>query len=71
MQVAVKSGDATLGDLGALVLVLLDPVEVLHIVGATQELHKILIVGDDEQLEVTLPRATLDDSVIEKVHSRC
>lgn len=44
------------------------PVEMLHIVRATQELHKILIVGDDEQLEVTLSRATLDDSAMEKIH---
>lgn len=43
------------------------PVEMLHVVGAPQELHKILVMGDDEQLEVTLSRATLDDSTMEKV----
>lgn len=43
-------------------MVLFDPVEMLHVVGATQKLHKVLVMGDDEQLEVTLPRATLDDS---------
>lgn len=66
----VQTFDAALGDHWALVLVLADPVEMLHIIGATQELHKIFIMGDDEQLEVTLLRATLDDSAIKKVH-RC
>lgn len=32
------------------------------VAGASQQLHKVLIVSDDEQLEVPLTRATLDDA---------
>ncbi len=32
----------------------------LHIVGPSQELHKILVVGDNKELEVALARTTLD-----------
>ncbi len=32
----------------------------LHIVGPSQELHKILVVGDNKELEVALTRTTLD-----------
>lgn len=45
-----------------MVLVLADAIEVLDVAGATQQLHKVLVVGDDQQLEVPLSRATLDDS---------
>lgn len=34
----------------------------LDVAGATQQLHKVLVVGDDQELEVPLSRATLDDS---------
>ncbi len=60
MQVGVESVNVTLRDLWALVLVLPDPVEMLHIVGPSQELHKILVVGDNKELEVALTRTTLD-----------
>ncbi len=60
MQVRVESVNVTLRDLWALVLVLPDPVEMLHIVGPSQELHKILVVGDNKELEVALARTTLD-----------
>lgn len=63
MQVGVKSLDAAFGDLWTLVLVLLDPVEVFHVIGAAEKFDKVFIVGDYKQLEVTLLRATLDDSV--------
>ncbi len=43
-----------------MVLVLPDPVELLHIVGPSQELHKILVVGDNKELDVALARTTLD-----------
>lgn len=32
-----------------------------NVAGPPQQLHKVLIVGDDQQLEVTLARATLND----------
>lgn len=32
------------------------------VAGPAQQLHKVFIVGDDEQLEVSLARAILDDS---------
>lgn len=41
-------------------MVLPDPVEMLHIVGSSQELDKILVVGDNKQLEVALARTALD-----------
>lgn len=62
MEVRRERGDAALVDFGVLVLVLADSVEVLDIAGATQELHKVFIVGDNEQLEIALTRTTLDDS---------
>lgn len=33
-----------------------------NVAGPPQELHKVLVVGDDQQLEVPLARATLNDS---------
>lgn len=42
-------------------MVFADAVEVLDVAGATQKLHKVLVVGDDQQLEVALAGATLDD----------
>lgn len=62
MQVGVERVDAAFADLRALVLVLPDPVEMLHIVGSSQELYKILVMGDDKQLEVALTRTTFDNS---------
>lgn len=62
VKVRREGGDAALGDLRVLVLVLTDAVEVLDVAGATQQLHEILVVGDDQELEVPLSRATLDDS---------
>lgn len=35
----------------------------LDVAGAAQQLHKVLVVGDDQQLEVPLAGAALDDSV--------
>jgi len=35
---------------------------VLDVAGAAQQLHEVLVVGDDQQLEVALARAALDDS---------
>ena len=61
MQVGVERGHTALCDLGALLHVLADPVEMLHIVGPPQELHKVFVVGDDEELEVALFGAALDD----------
>lgn len=54
MEVSREGGDAALGDLRVLVLVLADAVEVLDVAGAAQKLHKVLVVGDDQQLEVAL-----------------
>lgn len=34
----------------------------LDVAGPPQQLHKVLVVGDDQQLEVALARATLNDS---------
>lgn len=34
----------------------------LDVAGAAQQLHKVLVVGDDQQLEVPLAGAALDDS---------
>lgn len=34
----------------------------LDVAGPPQQLHKVLVVGDDQQLEVPLTRATLNDS---------
>ena len=61
VEIGREGGDAALCDLRVLVLVLTDAVEVLDVAGAAQQLHKVLVVGDDEQLEVTLARATLND----------
>ena len=33
----------------------------LDVAGPPQQLHEVLVVGDDQQLEVTLARATLND----------
>lgn len=62
VEVSREGGDAALGDLRVLVLVLADAVEVLNVAGTAQQLHKVLVVGDDQQLEVALSRAALDDS---------
>lgn len=62
VEIGGEGGDAALGDLGVLVLVLSDAVEVLDVARAAQQLHKVFVVGDDQQLEVALARATLDDS---------
>lgn len=62
VKVRWEGGDAALCDLRVLVLVLTDAIEVLDVAGATQQLHKILVVSDDQELEVPLSRATLDDS---------
>lgn len=61
VQVGGEGRDAALHDLRVLVLVFADAVEVLDVAGATQQLHKVLVVGDDQQLEVALAGATLDD----------
>lgn len=61
VQVGGEGGDAALPDFRVLLLVLADAVEVLDVAGAAQQLHKVLVVGDDQQLEVALPGATLDD----------
>lgn len=61
VQVGGEGGDAALGDLRVLVLVLADAVEVLDVAGPAQQLHKVLVVGDDQQLEVPLARAALYD----------
>lgn len=34
----------------------------LDVAGASQQLYEILVMGDDQQLEVTLTRATFNDS---------
>lgn len=70
VQVGAEGGDAALGDLRALVHVLPNTVEVFNVVGTSQELHKVLVMGDDEQLEVALARAALDDSEQRKVVSK-
>lgn len=62
VQIGWEGGDAALPDLWVLVLVLTDAVEVLDVAGAAQQLHKVLVVGDDQQLEVPLAGAALDDS---------
>lgn len=62
VQIGWEGGDAALCDFGVLVLILTDAVEVFNVAGPPQQLHKVLIMGDDQQLEVTLTRATLNDS---------
>lgn len=62
MEIRGKRGDAAFCDLSVLVLVFTDAVEVLDVTGASQQLHKVLVVGDDQQLEVTLPGAAFNDS---------
>lgn len=54
MEIGGEGGDAALCDLRVLVLVLTDTVEVFNVAGPPQELHKVLIMGDDQQLKVTL-----------------
>lgn len=34
----------------------------LDVAGPAQQLHKVLVVGDDQELEVPLSGAALDDS---------
>lgn len=34
----------------------------LDVAGPPQQLHEVLVMGDDQQLEVTLERASFDDS---------
>lgn len=60
MQVGGERGYAALHDLRVLVLVFADAVEVFDVAGATEQLHKVLVMGDDQQLEVALAGATLD-----------
>lgn len=54
VEVGREGGDAALCDLRVLVLVLTDAVEVFDVAGPPQELHKVLVMGDDQQLEITL-----------------
>lgn len=61
VQVGGERRDAALHDLRVLILVFADAVEVLDVAGATEQLHKVLVVGDDQQLEVALAGTTLDD----------
>lgn len=62
VEIGREGSDAALCDLRVLVLVLTDAVEVLDVAGPSKQLHEVLVVGDDQQLEVTLAGATLDDS---------
>lgn len=61
VQVGGEGGDAALHDLRVLVLIFADAVEVLNVARATQQLHEVLVMSDDQQLEVALAGATLDD----------
>lgn len=63
MGIRGDGADAALCDLRVLVLVLTDAVEVLDVAGPPQQLHEVLVVGDDQQLEVALAGATLNNSV--------
>lgn len=54
MNIGAKGADAALHDLGALINVLLDPVEGFHIFGTAEEFHKIFIVGYHQELKVPL-----------------
>lgn len=54
MGIRGDGADAALCDLRVLVLVLTDAVEVLDVAGPPQQLHEVLVVGDDQQLEVAL-----------------
>ena len=67
---SAKVVDALLGDgrrrrvaLLAAEVALLDPVVVRAVLAAADELHKLLVVGDHDQLEVGLLPAALDDLV--------
>lgn len=62
VEVGWQGGDAALDDFRVLVLVLTDTIEVFNVAGPAQQLHKVFIVCDDEQLEVSLARAILNDS---------
>lgn len=42
----------------------------LNVAGPPQQLHKVLVVGDDQQLEVTLAGAALNDSGERESNSR-
>lgn len=70
VQVGGEGGDAALPDFRVLLLVLADAVEVLDVAGAAQQLHKVLVVGDDQQLEVALAGATLDDPAHTHTHTQ-
>lgn len=54
--------DAALCDFRVLILVLTDTIEMFNVAGSPEQLHKVLVVSDDQQLEVALVRATLNDS---------
>lgn len=60
MNVWAKGADAALHDLGALVNVLLDPVEGFHILRTAKEFHKIFIVSYHQELKVSLSWAAFD-----------
>lgn len=61
MEIWWEGGDAALCDFRVLILVLTDTVEVFDVAGSSQQLHKILVVGNDQQLEVALARAILNN----------
>lgn len=48
VQVGGEGGDAALADFRVLLLVLADAVEILDVAGPAQQLHKVLVVGDDQ-----------------------
>lgn len=43
-------------------MVFADAVKVFDVAGAAEQLHKVLVVGDYQQLEVALARATFYNS---------
>lgn len=72
MQIGGEGADAALCDFRVLVLVLADAIEVFDVTGAAQQLHKVLVVRDDQQLEVALTGTTLNDPVpIGDEETRC
>lgn len=66
VEIGRERVDAALCDLRVLVLVLTDAVEVFDVAGPPQKLHKVLVMGDDQKLEITLARAALNNSVESK-----
>lgn len=60
MNIRTQGANTTFHNLWALINVLLNPVEFIHIFRAAQELHKIFIMCNDQKLEVALLWATLD-----------